>query len=92
MYNYKDQITAFIKANFQPASIEKSNIKMTTNQLLDFLFLSFPQDCISDYDLNDIMLGLQYTRTSYIIESRNAKGKIIKSLAQGWLMISLLLD
>lgn len=69
MYDYTTQISEFIQEHFAPAeNAEQSNTLMNSEQLLLFLFQTFPVGCISDYDLNEIMLKLQYKRETYTIE------------------------
>ena len=91
MYDYPTQIEDFIKENFEHSTPELANFKLTTQELLNFLFSVFPVDCISDYDLNDILLKLGYNRFTFVFEfkevffeNKNEKIRISKSLKIGW--------
>lgn len=93
--DYKTQISEFIKDNFQPSEANLANLKMSTDQLLKFLFTVFPDDCISDYDLVDMLKyqGFElkpFVRESYT-EEENKKETITsiqKRLALGWCLKS----
>ena len=65
MFDYKDQVHKFIGENFKPSTPDEANFRVSTNQLLGYLFQTFPADCISDYELNDILLSLKYERFTY---------------------------
>ena len=102
MYDYINKIVEFIKENFVPASnAEEANVKMTSDELLNFLFKTFPEGCISDYELNEIMLKLNYKRETYTIATEVAQSKKEKEsnfeikysyqLATGWCMNSFVL-
>lgn len=67
MYDYPQQIEAFIAENFTVSNPEEANVKMSNADLLSFLFKVFPEGCINDYELNDIMKKLGYTRHTYTI-------------------------
>lgn len=91
MLDYLETITEFINQNFEPSNPESANVKLNTDQLLDFLFRTFPVGCISDYDLNDILISLNYKRYSYVVETYKEVGKkkekrieVSKSLEVGW--------
>ena len=94
MYNYDFKITEFLKENFTPADDNTANVKHTTDSLMSFLFRVFPEGCISDYELSDILEEQGYRRTTFVRESTtsrtNDEGKeffeIEKSLAVGWCM------
>ncbi len=99
MLDYEDQISDYLKANFSPSCPNKSNFNQTTRELLAFLFQTFPIDCISDYQLNEILLGLGYERHNVLIERTiecsDGKGKekreyfrIEKMLTLSWCMRS----
>lgn len=96
MLDYKEQIFEFIKRNFEPTYPDLANAKFTTEEFLGFLFLSFPVDCISDYELNDILLSLEYERFVYTIEiisfEKDEDGekvpKISHPLITGWCMFT----
>ena len=60
MIDFTPQITAFFKENFKPSTLDKATHKLTSQDLLEFLFNVFPKDCIDDYELNTILIGLQY--------------------------------
>lgn len=95
MLDYNDTITVFLKENFNPGTPENANVKLNTEQLLGFLFRTFPDDCISDYDLNDILISLGYYRYTYVVETYTEVGKkkdkkieVKKSLEVGWCLKS----
>jgi len=95
MLDYIATITEFLKENFNPSNPESANVKLNTDQLLDFLFRTFPDGCISDYDLNEILISLEYKRQTYVLESycEIEKGEstiyeIRKTLAIGWCLKS----
>ena len=67
MYDYPDKIKAFINENFKPSNIVFAEFKLTTTQLLEMLFNSFPNGCISDFDLNLILEELNYERSFTIV-------------------------
>lgn len=103
MYDYVSQISEFIKQNFVPAeNAEQSNTRFSTDQLMEFLFQTFPEGCISDYELNDIMLNLQYKRETYTIATavprskkqieENVPEKFTYALCTGWCMNSIALQ
>ena len=83
MYDYNTQIAAFIKESFSPSTPEQANIKVTNTQLLYLLFNTFPKDCISDYELNDILVSLGYQRFAYEAE-KMVDNVIEKELTIGW--------
>lgn len=83
MFDYVQQVTDFLQANFTPGSPEECNVKMTNAELLGFLFKIFPKDCISDYELNDIMVLLKFQRITYSVE---VDGK--PEIKSGWNMFS----
>ncbi len=91
MLDYIENITKFLNENFRPSSPESANLKLNTDQLLNLLFRIFPEGCVSDYDLNDILISLSYKRFTYVIESYREveKGEstiyeVHKSLEVGW--------
>lgn len=95
MLDYIQTITEFLSENFKPSNPESANVKLNTDQLLDFLFRTFPNGCISDYDLNDILVSLNYKRHTYVVESFTEVGKkkekrieVSKSLEVGWCLKS----
>jgi len=96
MLNYPEQITAFITANFTPSDPDRANFKRTTDGVLTFLFATFPDGCISDYDLNDILLELGYERHTWVNEHIEVTyvdeaeiTTINKSLVSGWCLQSV---
>lgn len=95
MLDYSVTIEEFIKVNFEPSNPESSNVKFTTEELLYFLFRTFPEGCISDYELNDILISLNYKRFMYVVESYHTIEKddseiyeIRKHLTIGWCLKS----
>lgn len=102
MYDYVSQISQFLQEHFVPAdNAELSNTRLTSEELLIFLFKTFPEGCISDYELNEIMLKLKYKRETYTISipiartkeeiESNAPIKYNYELCTGWCMNSLAL-
>ncbi|WP_435263421.1 hypothetical protein [Tenacibaculum sp. nBUS_03] len=53
-------ITDFIKNNFQPSTPENANHKLSSEEVLELLFTSFPKDSIDTYDLYNILTSLGY--------------------------------
>lgn len=96
MFDYAEQIRDFLKLNFSPSSPDVANFKVTSNELLNYLFNTFPNGCINDYELNEILLKLGYERFAYINEvihnASNEKERITKNMIFGWCMFSQLLD
>ncbi|MBQ0907477.1 hypothetical protein KBJ98_02045 [Flavobacterium sp. F-328] len=96
MFDYVAEIKKFIELNFEPTYPDLANAKFTTEEFLQFLFLSFPNDCINDYELNDILLSLEFERFVYTIDriefekdEDNEKVPIIKhQLVTGWCMFT----
>jgi hypothetical protein len=95
MLDYLETIREFLIENFTPSNPESANVKLNTDQLLGFLFRTFPADCISDYDLNDILIELEYKRFTYVVESYSEVEKdestiyeVRKSLEVGWCLRS----
>lgn len=91
MLDYLETIREFLIENFNPSNPESANVKLNTDQLLGFLFGTFPADCISDYDLNDILIELGYKRYTYVVESYSEVEKddskiyeVRKNLTVGW--------
>lgn len=60
MYDYPEKVKQYIFQNFEPSTPKLANTKMSTQQLLKFLFVVFPVDCVSDYELTDILFELGY--------------------------------
>lgn len=95
MLNYFEEISDFINENFTPSNPENANVKLTTEQLLVFLFRTFPDGCLSDYELCDILIAQGYKRFNYVLESAHEieKGdstiyQIQKTLTIGWCLKS----
>jgi hypothetical protein len=92
---FKTKISNFIKQNFRPAEYNTANVTMSTEEFLDFLFTVFPKDCISDYDLVDIMERQGFVLRTHVVERivkiEKDKREIVqlrKSLAVTWSMRS----
>lgn len=95
MFNYVEDITAFIAANFTPSDPDRANFKRTTEGLLAFLFATFPDGCISDYELADILIDLGYKRHLYTVDEVSFQNTpdaeittIDKTLVSGWCLRS----
>lgn len=95
MLNYIDTITDFIRENFESSNPDNANVKMNTEQILDLLFRTFPVGCISDYELNDILIELGFNRFTYVVEfydefrkKKEKKIQVTKSLEVGWCLKS----
>lgn len=96
MFDYKDQVTEFLKQNFSPSSPEKSNFDATNDELLEYLFQVFPHGCISDYDLSEILTTLKFQRFVYTVDSiivlsnpkNQPKEHISQRLCFGWCLFS----
>lgn len=71
MINFTSQITDFLRKNFQPSDLENATHKLTTSELLAMLFQVFPNDCIDDYELYDILQNLNYTPLNEKSNSEN---------------------
>lgn len=95
MHDYVEQITKFIKASFEPSDPNRANFKRSTDGVLQFLFQTFPEGCISDYELNEILLELGYVRHTWTedhISFSNTEDDEIttinKEITSGWCMQS----
>ena len=55
MLGYTEKIKQFIEENFAPGNPEVSEHWFTTPQILAILFTGFPDGCIDDYELNEIL-------------------------------------
>lgn len=96
MFDYAEQIREFLKLNFTPSNPDVANFKVTSNELLNYLFYTFPNGCINDYDLNEILLSLKYERFTYTVEtitfSEDKEGNKTENkhyhLAFGWCMFT----
>jgi hypothetical protein len=90
--DYAEQVKKFIQENFEPAEENKANLKWSNAQFRGFLFDVFPRNCISDYDLDEILTDLAYTRQTWVEDhtslSQDDEGKevftISKRLTTGW--------
>lgn len=60
MYDYPQKVREYLENNFAPTRYYLANMKCTTKMLLDFLFTVFPRDCISDYELVEVLYELGY--------------------------------
>lgn len=83
MFDFKKQIEEFLSNNFMVATLESCNVKMSNQELLNFLFRTFPKDCISDYELNDIMTALKFERHTYSVKVDDEP-----ELKTGWCLFS----
>lgn len=95
MLDYNDQITAYLSENFYPSVPDIANFRRTSDDLLSFLFCTFPKNCISDYDLDEILIELGYTRHTWIEEreaieesKKHITVTIKKILVTGWCLMS----
>lgn len=62
MYQFEEKIQKFLKENFVPSNLEESTHSYTNETLLEYLFSVFPKDCITDFQLYDIMSNLGYEK------------------------------
>ncbi len=60
MYDYQEKVKEYLENNFVPGDTKNFNLKVSTQELLGFLFRVFPKDSISDYDLVEILHDLGY--------------------------------
>ena len=60
MFDYPEQIEQFIATKFEPCSPEEASMILGISELLLFLFEIFPNGCISEYELHETMLRLNY--------------------------------
>ena len=91
MEDYPDQIKAFLNKFFKPSLPMVADLKQSTQGLLDFLFRSFPKDCITEYELVDILQELGYGQQVYTvsrIEGEGENAREIKTLQTGWCLES----
>lgn len=87
MYDYPDQIKELIRKFFSPSEPLFSDLKLSTKEMLSFLFRTFPADCISEYDLSDILLELGYKPQVYVVNKvvgEGDKAKDVPTLETGW--------
>ena len=86
MFDYKEKIRDFILLNFEASTPEECNCKM------NFIFQTFPDGCISDYDLNEVLIKLGFSRYTYTIEIIEVVKKVETKryeLQSAWCMNSL---
>ena len=96
MFDYPAEIYEFIKQNFEPTYPDLANAKFTTDEFLGFLFQVFPVGCITDYELNEILISLDYERFTYTLQrisfDKDEDGEkipvISHHLVSGWCMFS----
>lgn len=92
MYDYPDQIKSFLNHSFTPVEEVLSNVKMTTGDLLEFLWNAFPKDCITEYNLVEILNHLDHKQQMYVVENyhefvdddKNKKIRITRKIEIGW--------
>lgn len=68
MFDYVNQISDFINKGFVPAEPELANVKYTSKELLHFLFETFPNGCINEYELNELLVNLKFKRSLHSVE------------------------
>lgn len=92
MLDYNDQISDYLKNHFEQRDPDIANFRKSTRELLGFLFSVFPQNCISDYELHDIMLELGYEVKQWVDESfipeEDGSIRVAKRLTTGWCLHS----
>lgn len=96
MFNYNEKIAAYLEAHFiQGDPNHPGVLKFTTGKLLGFLWDAFPKNCISDYDLNEILIDLGYERKMWMEEREvisedddEISTKMIPELVTGWVLKS----
>lgn len=56
------EITAFIKKYYTPGTIEDTepDFQLKLSEVLDLLFQVFPNECIDEYDLHQILTSIGY--------------------------------
>ena len=92
MFDYKEKIRDFILLNFEASTPEECNCKMNSIDFLNFIFQTFPDGCISDYDLNEVLIKLGFSRYTYTIEIIEFVKKVETKryeLQSAWCMNSL---
>ena len=92
MHDYQEQIAEYLKKYFEPRDPNVANFRKSTRELLVFLSQVFPQNCISDYQLHEILLEQGYEIHQWVNESfipeEDGSVKVVKSLASGWCLHS----
>lgn len=71
MQDYPEKIREYLYDNFIPGTKENANLKVTTKELLNFLFRIFPYECIDDYQLVDILYELGYQPANLMEKNSN---------------------
>lgn len=58
----KEEIKTFIENNYSPGTVETANqkLQLTSSSVLHLLFDIFPEGCIDDYDVYEILTSLNY--------------------------------
>lgn len=91
MYDYPDQVKELLQQYFSPSEPLFADLKLSTKNLLDFLFRSFPTDSISDYELSEILIDLGYQPHVYVVPSVTGEGEeaVVKNILEtGWCLKS----
>lgn len=60
MLDFKERIQNFISDYFEKGDRDNHNVSYSTASLLHFLFSVFPTDCITEYDLDEILQDLDF--------------------------------
>jgi hypothetical protein len=92
VHDYYEKVTDYLKVNFAPCEYNTSNVQHSNLSLLKFLYTIFPKNCISEYELHEIMVDLGYRVQTWPadITNTNEDGdtEIKRELAAGWCMRS----
>jgi len=93
--DHKTQVKEFLQQNFTPGTPDAANFKRDLPGLLQFLWHSFPEDCISAFDLDDILHSLGYKKHLWVQEeifediSNKKKTVIVKKYpVHGYCLVS----
>ena len=56
------EITSFLKKHYSPSTLQdtKPELQLSTSEVLNLLFSTFPTGCIDDYDLHHLLTTLGY--------------------------------
>lgn len=91
MLDFKERIQNFISDYFKKGNRENHNVSHTTSSMLSFLFSVFPKDCISEYDLDEILQDLGFSpemdiiKKEFVVEEKGEKyNKVIHELFPCW--------
>lgn len=84
MYDYPERIKEFISVNFTSCSEKEAELKVTTVEFLEILNNCFPKNCISEFDLVEILLDLGFKEQLYVTIDENEK----KRATIGWCMLT----